>query len=182
MLEEKLVRREVVFKGRYVQTEVRTVRLPDGKETTREIVSPPNAVAVLPIDASGNVHLVRQYRTALERVILEIPAGILESGENSEETGRRECEEEAGVIPERMERLCSFYHSVGFSTGRIEIYLATGLTPSRNAHTEEGEYLERVVMPFDDLYRMVLSGAIVDSKTLVAALWYHQRIQSRQGL
>jgi ADP-ribose pyrophosphatase len=181
MLEEKVVHREVVFKGRYVQAEVRKVRFPDGKEATREIVSPPNAVAILPIDASGNVHLVRQYRTAIERAILEIPAGILESGEHPEQTGRRECEEEAGVIPERMVRLCGFYHSVGFSTGRIEIYLATGLTPSPKAHREEGEHLERVVMPFDELYRMVLSGEIVDSKTLVAALWYRQMVESSQG-
>src|SRR3989304_6448846 len=175
MLEERLVRREVVFKGRYVQTEVRTVRLPDGKETTREIVSPPNAVAVLPIDASGNVHLGRQYRTALEQVILEIPAGILESGESSEETGRRECEEEAGMIPERMERLCGFYHSVGFSTGRIEIYLATGLTPSRNAHAEEGEYLGRVVLRCDDLCPILLPVSLLHGKTPDPVLWYHQK-------
>ena len=78
MLEEHLVHREVVFKGRYVQAEVRTVKLPDGRESKREIVSPPDAVGVLPIDSSGNVYLVLQYRTALERIILEIPAGILE--------------------------------------------------------------------------------------------------------
>jgi ADP-ribose pyrophosphatase len=176
MLEERLVHREVVFEGRYVRTEVRTVRLPDGKESTREIVSPPDAVGILPVDASGHVYLVRQYRTALERVILEIPAGILEAGESPENTGRRECEEEVSMIPGRMERLCGFYHSVGFSTGRIEIYLATDLKPSPHVHNEHGEFLERVIMPFDDLYRRVLSGEIVDSKTLVATLWYRDRI------
>jgi ADP-ribose pyrophosphatase len=156
-LSEKLVRREVVFRGRYVQTEIRTVRLPGGQEVTREVVAPPNAVAVLPLDEAGNVHLVRQYRTAIEQAILEIPAGILEAGETPEQTGRRECEEESGVIPHKMERLVGFYHSVGFSTGRIEIYLATGLTPSSRVHNE------------------VLAGEIVDSKTLVAVLWYRQR-------
>lgn len=178
MLEEHLLHRKVVYRGRYIQTEVRTVRTPDGKESTREIVSPPDAVGILPLDSSGNVYLVRQYRTALERVILEIPAGILEEGENSEETGRRECEEEVGMIPGQMERLCGFYHSVGFSTGRIEIYLATELTPSSYHHNEPGEFLEKIVIPFEELYRMVLSGEIVDSKTLVAALWYRQRAQS----
>jgi ADP-ribose pyrophosphatase len=176
MLEERLLDRKVVFQGRYVRTEVRTVRLPDGRESTREIVSPPDAVGILALDDAGNVHLVRQYRTALERVILEIPAGILEAGESAEETGRRELEEEVGMVPGRMERLAGFYHSVGFSTGRIELFLATGLIPSLTAHHEEGEFLEKVVMPFEELYRKAASGEIVDSKTLVAVLWYRQRL------
>ena len=178
MLDEHLLHRKIVFEGRYVRTEVRTVQLPDGRETTREVVSPPNAVGVLPLDRSGNVFLVRQYRTALERVILEIPAGILEKDEKPEETGRRECEEEVGMIPGRMERLCGFYHSVGFSTGRIEIYLATELKESSHVHREHGEFLEKVIMPFEELTRMVFSGEIVDSKTIIATLWYRQRIKS----
>ena len=176
-LEEQIINRKVVFQGRYVRTEVLTVRLPDGNEAVREIVSPPNAVGILPIDASGNVYLVRQYRTALERVILEIPAGVLENDERPEETGIRECQEEVGVIPQRMVPLCSFYHSVGFSTGRIHLFLATGLTLSPKHHLPEGEFLERVVIPFEELYRMAVSGEIVDSKTLVAALWYRQRLE-----
>ena len=178
MLDEQLVRSKVVFSGKYLKTEVRTVRLADGKESTREVVSPPDAVGILPVDSNGNVHLVRQYRTALERVILEIPAGILEPGEIPEETGRRECEEEVGMIPGRMEKLCGFYHSVGFSTGRIEIFLATELIPSKRVHQEDGEVLEKVLMPFDELYRLVFSGEIVDSKTLLATLWYRQRSSS----
>ncbi len=176
MLEEELLHRKVVFKGRYLSTEVRTVRLGDGREATREVVVPPNAVGILPVDASGNVYLVRQYRAPLETVTLEIPAGILEAGEIAEECGRRECEEEVGMIPGRMEKLFGYYHSVGFSTGRIEIYLATGLSPSTLEHEEEGEVLEKVVMPFDKLYSLVLSGEIVDSKTFMAALWYRQKV------
>ena len=178
MLDETVLSRQVVFKGNYLQTEVRRVRLPDGSESTREIVIPRDAVGVLPVDEAGNVYLVRQFRNALERVILEIPAGILEAGEDPESTGRRECEEEVGLIPKRMEKLCGFHHSVGFSTGRIEIYLATELEPSTNVHQEHGEFLERVTLPFHELYRMALSGEIVDSKTLVAALWYQQRFLS----
>ena len=178
-LDERLLRKEVVFQGKYVTTEVRTVELPNGKRVSREIVTPPDAVGVLPIDAEGYVHLVRQYRTALGRSILEIPAGIIDPGEGPEQTGRRECEEEVRVIPGRMERLCRFYHSVGFSTGCIELYLATDLTPSGLTHEEDGEHLERVVMPFDDLYDAVMSGEIVDSKSIVAALWYRQQYQKR---
>lgn len=173
-LDEEIIRREVVFKGRYITTEVRTVRLPDGQEATREIVSPPDAVGVLPIDEMGTVHLVRQHRTALGRAIIEIPAGIIGPGETPEQCGRRECEEEVGLAPGRMTRLCRFYHSVGFSTGCIELYLATALTPSKRSHAEPGEWLERVAMPFADLVRLVETGEIVDSKTLLAVLWQLQ--------
>jgi len=173
-LHEETIKRVVVFQGRYVTTEVRTVRLPDGQEATREIVSPPDAVGILPIDGAGMVHLVRQYRSALGRAILEIPAGIIDAGETPEQTGRRECEEETGMIPGRMTRLCRFYHSVGFSTGSIELYLATELAPSTRRHTEPGEQLERVTMPFAELARLVATGEIVDSKTLVAVLWHGQ--------
>ena len=170
-LDEQLLRTETAFAGRYVTVEVRTVRLPDGHEATREIVSPPNAVGVLAIDHDGNVHLVRQYRSALGRAILEIPAGIIDSGESPEQTGRRECEEETGMIPGRLTRLCRFYHSVGFSTGHIELYLAAELAPSGRRHAEAGEVIERVVMPFNTLAEMVAAGEIVDSKTIIAVLW-----------
>jgi ADP-ribose pyrophosphatase len=177
MLDEKVIRRDVVFRGKYLSAEVRTVRFHDGHEATREIVTPPDAVGILPVDSEGNVHLVRQFRSPLERVILEIPAGILEPGESAEETGRRECEEEVGVIPGRMERLCGYYHSVGFSTGKIELYLATDLSPSTLVHREHGEVLERIVMPFSRLLELVDAGEVVDSKTLVAVLWYRLKIK-----
>ncbi|MEW6324738.1 MAG: NUDIX hydrolase [Nitrospirota bacterium] len=173
-LHEEILRRVVVFQGRYVSAEVRTVRLPDGREATREIVSPPDAVGILPIDEAGTVYLVRQYRSALGRAILEIPAGIIDPGETPEQTGRRECEEEVGMAPGRMTRLCRFYHSVGFSTGCIELYWATELAPSSRTHVEAGECLERVAMPFAELVRLVDGGEIVDSKTLLAVLWHRQ--------
>ncbi|MEK6683948.1 MAG: NUDIX hydrolase [Nitrospirota bacterium] len=176
-LEEKLIRTKTVYNGRYVQAEERIVRLPDGREAVREIVRPPDAVGVLPIEADGTVHLVRQYRQAIGRVILEIPAGIIDSGESKEETGRRECEEESGVRPGKMEWLFRYYHSVGFSTGNMEIYLGMELTPSTAAHTDEGEFIERVRMPFDELYRLAVTGHIVDSKTMLAVLWYQHRVR-----
>ena len=176
-LEEKLIRTKTVYNGKYVQAEERIVRLPDGREAVREIVRPPDAVGVLPIEADGTVHLVRQYRQAVGRVILEIPAGIIDPGESKEETGRRECEEETGLRPGKMEWLFRYYHSVGFSTGNIEIFLGTDLIRTDSDHEEDGEILERIRMPFDELYRMAVSGEIVDSKTILAALWYQHRIR-----
>ena len=176
-LEEKLVRTKTVYNGKYVQAEERIVRLPDGREAVREIVRPPDAVGVLPIEADGTVHLVRQYRQAIGQVTLEIPAGIIDPGESKEETGRRECEEETGVRPGKMEWLFKYYHSVGFSTGNIEIFLGTDLIRTDSDHEEDGEFLERVRMPFDELYRLAVTGQIVDSKTILAVLWYQHRVR-----
>jgi ADP-ribose pyrophosphatase len=176
-LEEKLIRTKTVYRGKYVQAEERIVQLPDGRETVREIVRPPDAVGVLPVEADGTVHLVRQYRQAIGQVTLEIPAGIIDAGESKEETGRRECEEETGMRPAKMEWLFRYYHSVGFSTGQIEIYLGTELLRESSLHPDDGEFIERVRMPFEELYQLAVSSRIVDSKTMLAALWYQHRVR-----
>lgn len=173
-LEERLIRKKVVYQGKYIRAEEQTVRLPDGTEATREIISPPDAVGILPIDEAGRVYLVRQYRPAICRTTLEIPAGILEPGEHPSETASRECEEEIGMKPERLEFLFRYYHSVGFSTGQIEVFLGRDLRPSPDAHCDPGEFIEVVPLPFDEVYRRGLSGELVDSKTLMALLWYRQ--------
>ncbi|MFY9268490.1 MAG: NUDIX hydrolase [Candidatus Manganitrophaceae bacterium] len=175
-LEERLVRKKVVYQGKYIRAEEQVVRLPDGSEAVREIVSPPDAVGILPIDEKGEVYLVKQYRPAIQRVTLEIPAGILEPGEASPETARRECEEETGMRPTRVDFLFGYYHSVGFSTGKIEVFLGRNLIPSPEAHSDPGEFIEVVTLPFEELYQQGLSGKIVDSKTMLALLWYRQAV------
>ena len=173
-LEQKVVKTEVVFEGRYVKTEVQTVLLPDGRQATREIVSPPDAVGILAIDQSSKVYLVRQYRSAIQRVTLEIPAGIMDGDDEALETADRECQEEISMKPGSLKPLCSFYHSVGFSTGKIQIVLAEKLTPVVDPHIDPDEFLEVITLDFGTLYQKVIKGEIVDSKTIVATLWYHQ--------
>ena len=173
-LEEKLIRKKVVYQGKYIRAEERVVRLPDGTEATREIISPPDAVGILPIDPDERVYLVRQYRPAIGRVTIEIPAGILEPDEAPIDTARRECEEEIGMKPGRLDFLFSYYHSVGFSTGKIDVFLGRDLSPNPHARPDSGEFIERVILPFDEIYRQGLSGTIIDSKTLLALFWYQQ--------
>jgi ADP-ribose pyrophosphatase len=173
-LDQKVIKTEVVFKGRYVRTEVQTILLPDGRQTTREIVSPPDAVGILAIDQSSKVYLVRQYRPAIQRVTLEIPAGIMDGDESALQTADRECQEEISMKPGSLKHLCSYYHSVGFSTGKIQIVLAEKLTPAVDAHIDPDEILEVITLDFETLYQKVTEGEIVDSKTIVATLWYHQ--------
>lgn len=173
-LEEELIRKKIVYQGRYLRTEEQTLRLPDGTEALREIVSPPDAVGVLPIDQDQRVSLVRQYRPAIRQVTLEIPAGLLEPDEDHLETARRETIEEIGMIPKKLDFLFSYYHSVGFSTGKIDIFLGRDLEPSTEGHADPEEFLEIVTLPFEKIFQMGLSGKIVDSKTLLALLWYRQ--------
>ncbi|MFQ5579661.1 MAG: NUDIX hydrolase [Nitrospiria bacterium] len=171
-LEEKLVRKKTVYQGRYLHTEEHTVRLPDGKEALREIVSPPDAVGVLPIDQEERVSLVRQYRPAISQVTLEIPAGLLEADEDRLETARRETIEEIGMVPNTLDFLFSIYHSVGFSTGKIAVFLGRDLAPSSETSADPEEFLEVVTLPFEEVFQMGRSGKIVDSKTLLALHWY----------
>lgn len=176
-LTEKILSTEVVFKGRYLQTEVQTVRLPDGRQAKREIVVPPNAVAVLPLDTQSMVYLVRQYRTSIRQINLEVPAGVIEPDEDPLQTARRECAEETGMQPGTLKPLCSFFHSVGFSTGKIQLFLATDLTPTGGGPSlDSTEFLEVVRMPFEEFYGKIARGEIQDSKSIVAALWVHQHI------
>ncbi|HEV8662033.1 MAG TPA: NUDIX hydrolase [Candidatus Methylomirabilis sp.] len=170
-LRERLVRRRVVYAGNYLSTEEHTVRLPDGRRTVREIVRPPNAVAVVPVDDGGTLYLVRQYRPPLAKVLYEIPAGIIDRGERPTATARRECMEEVGMRPRRLTRLCTYYHAVGFSTGHVTLYLARGLRPAAGRHRETGEFVEVVTLPFREAYRMALANRFLDAKSLLGILW-----------
>jgi len=173
-INETLLGKKTLYRGKYLSAELQTVRLPDGKEATREIIIPPDAAAVLPIDAEGKVYLVRQYRTAIGQITLEIPAGILDPNEKPLDAARRECCEEISMEPQRLDFLFRYYHSVGFSTGQIAVFLGRDLV-AQNAHTpDSGEFLEIVVLPFETLYQKATTGEIVDSKTLIAILWYRQ--------
>lgn len=172
---ERVLGTQVVYAGTYLSTEQQTVVLPDGRQATRDIVRPPNAVAIVPIDDDGRIHLVRQYRLAIQQAIYEIPAGIIEYGERPTETARRECEEEIGLRPRRLLKLCAFYSAVGFSTGSVQLFLAQGLVAGRDRRHDPTEFLQVHAMPFEQAYRWVLSNKFVDAKSIIGILWAKQR-------
>lgn len=173
---ERVLGTQVVYAGAYLSTEQQTVVLPDGRQAIRDIVRPPNAVAIVPIDDDGRIHLVRQYRPAIQQAIYEIPAGIIDHGERPVETARRECEEEIGLRPRRLLKLCAFYSAVGFSTGSIQLFLAQGLIAGRNRRHDPTEFLQARAIPFEQAYRWVLSHKIVDAKSIIGILWTKQRL------
>ena len=174
---ERVIGKKVVYAGNYLSTEQHTVILPDGRRAIRDIVRPPDAVAVVPIDEDGLIYLVRQYRSAIRRAIYEIPAGIIDEGERPATTARRECEEEIGLRPRKLIKLCKFYSAVGFSTGSIQLFLAQGLVASRREHRDATEFLQVHAIPFEQALRWVLTNRIVDAKSILGILWARQRLE-----
>lgn len=168
-LTEKMLEHQTIFQGRIMTIQVDKVRLPNGKEAGREVCRHPGGVAVLPLAQDGTVTLVRQYRYPIARLLLELPAGKLERGEDPFPAAQRELSEETGFTAGEWTDLGSMYSSPGFCDEKLYLYLARDLTGA-SSHPDEDEFLDTVVMPFDELLERVLSGEIDDAKTVAAAL------------
>ena len=166
---EKTVSTEEIFDGRVVKLRVDKVELPDGKLQTREVISHPGGVGVIAMDDENNVLMVKQFRPGAKGVLLEIPAGKLEYGENPEECGRRELSEETGFIANEFSHLAKFYVTPAYCEEIINIYFARNLVPSKQ-HLDEGEFLDVLKISFDELYEKVINNEIKDGKTIIAVL------------
>jgi ADP-ribose pyrophosphatase len=150
---------------------VDTVELPDGRRTTREIVEHSECVAVVPVDTGGIILLVRQFRHAAGKYLLEIPAGGIDPGEDAEAAVRREMGEETGFSPKTVKRLGGFYSSPGFCTEYLHLYLATDLVPKR-LEADDTEGIEVVRTPVGQIPGLIDDGAICDSKSVAGLLTY----------
>lgn len=167
---------KTIFEGTIINLRIDEVELPDGRRSTREIIEHPGAVVIVPIDSEGNVHMVRQYRDAIEEVLLELPAGKLDEGEEPLACARRELREELGLVAERWLKLATYYASPGFCDEVMHLYLAEGLSTTENDLDHE-EFLEPVVLPLEPLDGLL--GQLKDSKSLTGALLAHKVIGSR---
>lgn len=169
-LRETPVARERIFDGKVIDVEKWTVRLPDGALAPREIVLHRGAAAVVAVDDAGFVTLVRQHRVAVGEVTLEIPAGKLDApGEDPLVCAKRELEEETGLRAQRWQPLTVLLTTPGFSSERIALYLATGLSAAK-AHPDEDEFLDVVRMPLDEAIGRVMRGELRDGKSAVGLL------------
>jgi ADP-ribose pyrophosphatase len=145
------------------------VVLPGGRETTREIASYPDCVAIVAVDAEDNVILVRQYRHAVGRELLELPAGGIEPGEEPEESARRELEEETGYKAGKMERIGGAYTAPGYSTEFMHLFLATDLEPGPS-RAEDDEIIQVVPLSLSRIQDLLSSGEICDGKSVIGLL------------
>lgn len=171
---EPTVTSETVFSGKLIDVRKDTVRLPIGRTTTREIVVHPEVVGIIPVLDDGRLVFVRQYRKAAERILLEVPAGGVDSGETPEDAVRREMVEETGYRVGSTELLTSFFTSPGFTTEYMHLYAARGL--QSGAPTEETDQLEVLLLSLDEAMDRLHSGEIADAKTIIALLFYARGI------
>lgn len=164
----ELVSSEEVFRGRIFDVSVDTVR-EGGQVYKREIVHHPGSAAIVAVFDDMTVALVRQYRHAAVRYLLEIPAGTLDSPERPEEGAARELEEELGVCAGRLEKLSEFFVSPGFVEEKMWVYLATDLEETAQ-RLDEDEMIEIVRVPFTRALEMIADGEIEDAKTIIGLM------------
>ena len=168
-LEEKTLKSITCYHGIIVNTRLDQAELPDGSLALREVVEHPGGVAVLPLEADGTVWCVRQFRYPFSELLLEIPAGKLEPGEEPENAARRELSEETGLTAGKLEYLGRQYASPGYCGEVLHIYLARDLTHGE-AHLDDGEFLNVERHPLEELTDLALAGQLPDTKTAVAVL------------
>lgn len=168
-MKHEILNRKTIFKGRIFNVQILQTRLPDGKQTQYDIVTHAGAVALVPVDQEGNIWFVRQYRVASDREMIEIPAGILELGEDPYVAAAREIREEIGQASQTIEKLGEIHLSPGYSNEIIHIFLASDLSPDQ-LEQDDDEFIEVIRMPIEQAYAMARSGGILDGKTLAALL------------
>lgn len=169
-LREETISSEDIYKGSFLSLRKDTVRLPNGKISSRDIVVHPGAVVVLAMDNNGYIPMVCQYRKAVDDMLLELPAGKMEYGEEPRQCALRELTEETGYTADNVRQLTTFYSTPGFSTESMHLFLATGIT-SGTSDTDEDEFIEVENYKIDKLVEMVMAGDIKDSKSIVGILF-----------
>ena len=166
--EEQIASKEI-YDGRIIKVRVDDILMRNGNRSVREVVDHANAVVVVPIDADGNVHLVRQYRYAAQESLLEAPAGLVEPGEDPDDCAQRELAEEIGYMSRNLRALGGFWSSPGFCTEFMYAYLAKDLVPRRlQADDDEDIQVEKV--PLSRIPQLIRLGEIQDAKSIAVLL------------
>jgi ADP-ribose pyrophosphatase len=168
---EKTLSTQQIYHGRAVNIRVDTVEKANGAETTREVVEHSDCITVVAIDEQGNVLLVRQFRHAVDRFLLEVPAGGIDPGEEPIDAVRRELQEEIGYFPRKIDRLKGFYATPGYGTEYLHCFVATDLVPARLV-AEDTDEIELVRVPPDEIPHLIASGEICDAKSIAALLMF----------
>ncbi|MCW4049009.1 MAG: NUDIX hydrolase [Candidatus Bathyarchaeota archaeon] len=170
---EKKVSSKLLHKGKHFSFKTDTVQLDNGKETIRDIVDHPGAIAVIPVDGESII-MVRQFRYAAGKELLEIPAGTLEPGEDSFACAVRELQEETGYAASEWNKLLSCYMAPGYSNEIIHFYVAEGLN-AVDSNPEDDESITVEKHSFNDVLTMIEENVIEDSKTITGVLGYLTR-------
>ncbi|MGL4820687.1 MAG: NUDIX hydrolase [Bacilli bacterium] len=177
-LYEKTLAETTEYRGNVLSIRKVVVALADGTEATREVLDFPGAVGIIPITASGEIVLVKQFRKAIERVIYEIPAGKLEDGEEPLYCAKRELEEETGLEAHSWTQAGGFYKSPGYTADYIHLFWAEQLQIVENPKAADAdERVEVVTVSVEEAHQLEQTGHICDAKTLYALRLYEKKFQ-----
>ncbi|MCZ6615982.1 MAG: NUDIX hydrolase [Thaumarchaeota archaeon] len=168
-LNEETIESKTIYSGKILGLRRDTVKIPDGKVAIREIVEHGGAVGIVAFTDEGKIILVKQFRKATNRDLIEIPAGTLEKGEEPIHCASRELEEETGYVASTIKPVLSFYLAPGYSTELMHIFFANDLRKTRQ-RLEEDEALELIEVDLDEAISMVKRNDIEDAKTITSLL------------
>jgi ADP-ribose diphosphatase len=187
-LRETVVGSRTVHVGHYLEIRVDDIVTPDGRRSSRDIVGHPGAVAILALDDEDRVLLVRQFRLAAGRTLLEIPAGTLDRSEGGgledpDLAARRELEEETGQRARSWRKLGAFWTAPGFATELMHLYLARDLTPATEDRLgpDADERLELERVPWRDAVALAERGGVADAKSILGLFWLARLLDDRAG-
>jgi len=168
-----------VFEGRIFTVQVETITLPKGGRLDAEVVRHPASVVLIPIDHEGRVILVRQYRHPIGRWLWELPAGSVDPDEDLDRAAARECQEEIGLIPDRLVKVSRLYPTPGYCDEAMNFYVASELRPPQvgdpDARPDEDEDLEARAFSVDEIRRMLAAEDIIDLKTVAGLALLQER-------
>ena len=176
-LEEKTVTTETVYQGAFLRIQRDVARLPDGSLHPREWVAHPGAAAILALGDDGRVLMERQWRYAMGRAYLEIPAGKIDPGETPLQTAQRELLEETGHVASQWAMLTEIHPAIGYTNEVITVFLAQGLRAQEGGQRDAGELMDVLWMSSETLFEAVRRGEVPDVKTQIALL-HLERLRS----
>jgi ADP-ribose pyrophosphatase len=172
-LREDTVSSEVVYQGQFLTMKRDVVRLPDGRQASREYVVHPGAVMIVASLPDGRLVMERQYRYPVSQTMIEFPAGKLDPGEGGLACAQRELWEETGYKATRWARAGLMHPVIGYATEFIEVWFADGLT-LHERHLDDGEFLDVYAATLDELEACFRDGTLTDAKTVVGMMWLQQ--------